>query len=656
MNEKKLFEEYKYAVTEAEFKEIIDRYASSNLNEEDFDILITKAIRKKVIEKLDNEEKAYKIIKNYIELNFKDLNKNAKMKSYFNNLGKMLDFYGYEISISQIEKLLEENKKFSTVLNFLLEKYKKDILNNELDTIFSTETEKTIMKIYCMDNGIELDEVEPLDEDNYEEIENDNSDYYTDDDLKMYLREIGKIPLLSIEQEKKLGKILKSGTEEEKNEAKKQMTTSNLRLVVSIAKKYQGRGMQLLDLIQEGNLGLIKAVSKFDVDKGYKISTYATWWIKQAITRAIADKANLIRIPVHAVTAYYKWSKIDEKEEERLGRELSVDELMKLHHTTRDNILDYLLYKNEPQSYNTKIGEDDDTELVSLIPDTKTEIESIIINEDLKNTMQSVLREKLTEREVDIILYRFGFVDGRVHVLAEIAAKYNVTRERIRQIEASAIRKLRRSSSLSKLVDYIDKPERNTERVHDFNTSIAGKYGLNTIKFDDERKKVETLEDAFSDFKPELVKEVYCDLPPEDKKVIEKKYKYHIKLTEKEEARYKAIRVKMKKKLIRAEVNKTLATSSYLTEEDKEKTLLTKKDLEKLKEVVKNSKLSDNYSTDDIMIISMKLGAVNGKYFADKTIAAFLGKTEEEIEARYAELIAEFTTGQSSDSNNIEKK
>lgn len=228
MNEKKLFEKYKYSVTEAEFKEIIDRYASSNLNEKDFEILITKAIRKKAIEKLDNEEEAYKIINNYIELNFKNLNKNAKMKSCFHNLGKMLDFYGYEISISLIEKLLEENKKFSTVLNFLLEKYKKDILNNEFDTIFSTEAEKTIMKIYCMDNGIEIDEEEPLDEDISEEIENDNSDYYTDDDLKMYLREIGKIPLLSIEQEKKLGTILKRGTEEEKNEAKKQMTTSNL--------------------------------------------------------------------------------------------------------------------------------------------------------------------------------------------------------------------------------------------------------------------------------------------------------------------------------------------------------------------------------------------------------------------------------------------
>jgi RNA polymerase primary sigma factor len=288
-----------------------------------------------------------------------------------------------------------------------------------------------------------------------------------DDPVRMYLKEIGRVPLLSMEQEKSLAmRIEARELEESKNgvadqividsgeEAKRQLTEANLRLVVSIAKKYVGRGMLFLDLIQEGNLGLIRAVEKFDYRKGYKFSTYATWWIRQAITRALADQARTIRIPVHMVETINRLIKISRQLLQELGREPSVEEIAEAMGLTPEKVREVMKISQEPISLETPIGEEEDSHLGDFIEDQEAvapaEAASVML---LKEKMQDVL-QNLTERERKVLVLRFGLEDGHQRTLEEVGQEFGVTRERIRQIEAKALRKLRHPSRGKALKDY----------------------------------------------------------------------------------------------------------------------------------------------------------------------------------------------------------
>lgn len=324
-----------------------------------------------------------------------------------------------------------------------------DELEAKLEKLTLTAEQNAELYRYLEENGVKI--VDTFDKDNsalYKSI----GDVAVDDPVKMYLKDIGKVPLLSTEEEAELAKRMLDGDED----AKQMLSEANLRLVVSIAKRYVGRGMLFLDLIQEGNLGLMKAVEKFDYTKGFKFSTYATWWIRQAITRAIADQARTIRIPVHMVETINRQVRAQRALLQELGREPTPEEIGEYMGIPAEKVVEIQKIAQDPVSLETPIGEEEDSHLVDFIEDTKT-----IAPGDM--AAQSMLREqliaalhKLTPREEKVIRLRYGLDDGRQRTLEEVGKEFNVTRERIRQIEAKALRKLRNPSKSKKLRDYLE--------------------------------------------------------------------------------------------------------------------------------------------------------------------------------------------------------
>ena len=304
-----------------------------------------------------------------------------------------------------------------------------------------------------LDINIDLSEIDNKNEDGIEDQDPAYGlDANIDDPVKVYLKEIGRVPLLSTEEEIKLAEKMLEGDEA----AKKRLSEANLRLVVSIAKRYVGRGMQFLDLIQEGNLGLIKAVEKFDHSKGFKFSTYATWWIRQAITRAIADQARTIRIPVHMVETITKVKKVSSQLLHQNGHEPSAEEIAKELSMTVDKVREIMRISQEPVSLETPIGEEEDSHLGDFIPDDEAPAPVDATSHVLLREQLSEVLGTLTPREEMVLRLRFGLVDGRSRTLEEVGKEFNVTRERIRQIEAKALRKLRHPSRSKKLKDFLD--------------------------------------------------------------------------------------------------------------------------------------------------------------------------------------------------------
>ena len=330
---------------------------------------------------------------------------------------------------------------------------------DDVDKIYDYLESKKI-EIRMEEDDDKLDDDDDLDDDVDSEDEIDLSKIDlsvpegigVDDPVRMYLKEIGQIPLLTAEQEVEYAKRMEEGNEV----AKRRLAEANLRLVVSIAKRYVGRGMQFLDLIQEGNLGLIKAVEKFDYRKGYKFSTYATWWIRQAITRAIADQARTIRIPVHMVETINKLTRVSRQLLQELGREPSPEEIAEEMDIPVEKVREIQKISQEPVSLETPIGEEEDSHLGDFIQDENVPVPAeaaaaTLLREQLDDELAT-----LTEREQKVLRLRFGLDDGKARTLEEVGKEFQVTRERIRQIEAKAIRKLRQPSRSKKLQDYLD--------------------------------------------------------------------------------------------------------------------------------------------------------------------------------------------------------
>ena len=323
-----------------------------------------------------------------------------------------------------------------------------DLDSNALDELYNVLTENQIeVKAEDEDEGTSID----IKDDITDNIPDESKDMSVNDNVRMYLKEIGKISLLSLEEEQELSKRVAEGDEKAKNI----LAESNLRLVVSIAKRYVGRGLLFLDLIQEGNIGLMKAVEKFDYGKGYKFSTYATWWIRQAITRALADQARTIRVPVHMVETINKMARIERQMTLELNREPTDQELSKKMGLSVEKIAEIRKISQDPVSLETPIGEEDDSHLGDFLADERTmSPEDFATYEILKDELKQVL-DTLTVREKEVLELRFGLFDGSSHTLEEVGKKFKVTRERIRQIEAKALRKLRHPSRAKKLKDFL---------------------------------------------------------------------------------------------------------------------------------------------------------------------------------------------------------
>ena len=356
----------------------------------------------------------------------------AKTKKNVLQYGEINDaFKGLELTEDKMDLVLE-----------YLEKQKIDIVNAEVGVDAAEDL------ILDNDDDIiltEEDEVEIIDDvDVLEGVS-------TEDPVRMYLKEIGNVPLLTTEQEVELAKRVEAGDEE----AKKQLTEANLRLVVSIAKKYVGRGMPFLDLIQEGNMGLMKAVDKFDYTKGYKFSTYATWWIRQAITRGIADTGRTIRVPVHMVETINKTLRMTRTLLQELGREPTPEEVAERLNVSGSRVREVLKISRDPVSLDTPIGEEDDSHLGDFIEDDSALSPADSAAFSMLRAELSTALESLTERERQVVKLRFGLEDGRARTLEEVGKEFNVTRERIRQIEAKALRKLRHPSRSKRLKDFL---------------------------------------------------------------------------------------------------------------------------------------------------------------------------------------------------------
>ena len=369
------------------------------------------------------------------------------------------------------QKSAEMAAKFSQKLHQLLElaKKKKNVLEyQEISDHFKDMQlgEDQFEKIldYLEQNNIDVLRITEEEDDSEvlideeDEIEVENIDLSVpdgisiEDPVRMYLKEIGKVPLLTAEEEIELAQRMEEGDQE----AKKRLAEANLRLVVSIAKRYVGRGMLFLDLIQEGNLGLIKAVEKFDYRKGYKFSTYATWWIRQAITRAIADQARTIRIPVHMVETINKLIRVSRQLLQELGREPTPEEIAEEMDMPVERVREILKISQEPVSLETPIGEEEDSHLGDFIQDDNVPVPAEAAAFTLLKEQLVEVLGTLTEREQKVLRLRFGLDDGRARTLEEVGKEFNVTRERIRQIEAKALRKLRHPSRSRKLKDYLD--------------------------------------------------------------------------------------------------------------------------------------------------------------------------------------------------------
>ena len=361
--------------------------------------------------------------------------------------------------------LLELAKKKKNVLEYqeISDYFKDQPLDAEqMDKIFDFLEASGVDVLRITENSADdlmLDDDMDIDGlDDEEEVELDKIDLSVpegvsiEDPVRMYLKEIGKVPLLSAEEEIELAKKMEQGDEN----AKKRLAEANLRLVVSIAKRYVGRGMLFLDLIQEGNLGLIKAVEKFDYRKVYKFSTYATWWIRQAITRAIADQARTIRIPVHMVETINKLIRVSRQLLQELGREPTPEEIAEEMDMPVDRVREILKISQEPVSLETPIGEEEDSHLGDFIQDDNVPVPADAAAFTLLKEQLVEVLGTLTEREQKVLRLRFGLDDGRARTLEEVGKEFNVTRERIRQIEAKALRKLRHPSRSRKLKDYLD--------------------------------------------------------------------------------------------------------------------------------------------------------------------------------------------------------
>jgi len=628
---------------------------------------VKNAIINYVKASLLEKSKAAIIINNYI---IKFFRKNISYEDAIKNLKKLSSFfqkYNYIPGPDIIMFLSKENIFFVNSIKSFMEKYKNKISIGKLERLFDDSTLILMIETYCSLIGIKIED--------YDEVESEEDyqdDFVNTDAVKAYLREIGKIPLLSQEEEQILAQKVAEGDEHAKNV----FVESNLRLVVSIARRYQSRGLPFLDLIQEGTLGLIKAVEKFDVSKGFKFSTYATHWIRQAITRAIADQGRNIRIPVHMHEKIGNYKRVISTLERKLNREPTINEIAKEMGVSIAEATKLYKLQCDTVSINTIIGDDGDTELEDFIPSSDESIEDITISSTLQSEVRKLMEDcGLKAREKEILMLRFGFNDADPMSLEEVGKRFGITRERVRQIEAKAIKKIRNSRYIKSFAEYIQKPDQGVENIGEF----RGKYAQSgsqsetflksdgSVKKEDERMKgLQSIYEYFNNYTKEQVDQMLTRLTDEERALITLRYGPDLehpvsgKLTKEQTNEfYGSLLPRMKRILSnpnseikrRGGRKKTTTDSSAATQANtnneitpvppvQEKGESYKRILELLRTPIFHQ-IANVLSVKDAVIISLYFGFIDDKSFSAESIARFLDIELHDVE----QIIEEFSQG-----------
>ncbi len=523
-----IYDSYKYLLTYEDYTllvlEEISKLQDNYLNED-----YQKELKRKIILKLSqkiseelNSKNSFTLINNYINIKLKDISNLNNCLENFNILNNFFIKYDFTPNPNIMCELINNNEIFNKMINNIFKKYQKQIVSGKIENLFDNDLLLLAIDTYCMINDIEIKEL-----DNFK---NDEPDYKFPDSVKMYLKEIGNKKLLTVDEEKELCQKIAEGD----SNAKKEFTERNLKLVVSIAKKYTGRGLDLLDLIQEGNLGLMNAVDRYDVNKGFKFSTYATWWIKQSIVRGIAEKGRNIRVPVHVYEKINAYNKTVTNLDNKLGRMPTIDEIANEMGIEPSKVINICKIKDDTTSINKKIKDEDETELEELISSNEQSPEEIAINNTLNFQVQNLFEKcNLNDKEIDVLMLRFGINISKPMTLYEVGLKYNVSRERIRQIEAKAFMKIRKSKYVKELAEYMENPESSFHNIIEVRkqyfvpkNSYKSYLSINVNKEMENKKmnKIPTIYQYFKEYSKEQVDEMISNLSIDDKTLLLLRY------------------------------------------------------------------------------------------------------------------------------------
>lgn len=641
----------------SELKEIEDTMDFSD-GEIDIESMIKNCSKRYIADMLEEEKKFPKIVNNFIKKNIKPQNKYQDNIISFEKIVNFFHDFDCFPPPNLLIELIDKNDTLNKILQDVVENNLEILQKYDIDSKFSDDISKNFIELYCLKNNIEIKKEDDIQEEDYTEFITDiTNTVYTDDSVKMYLQEIHK-PILTKEQEKSLALRIRNGDEK----AKELFIERNLRLVIKVARKYTGHGISFLDLIQEGNLGLIKAVDKFDVTKGYKFSTYATCWIRQSIQRSLGDKSRNIRLPIHLYEKVKKYELLKKELSLKFNREPTFEELSKKMRVSIDTIYKYERLEHDTISLNMIVG-DKDSELDDFISLSTESIDNQFIEENLKDVIENLLKNShLTTKEIDILKLRFGIGTNDPKTLEETGKIYGVSRERIRQIQEKALKKIRRSYNVKELAIYMDNPKEAQKNIDRYRLKYQ-QQALQKIKLKDrkeselkmemqektKRKSKDNLYEYFSDYSKPEVSKVISRLDEDELELLHKRYgdnllepvKNDIDADEKKVIISNIIpRIQrmLEGKKVRRRKNNQKAQSTIVEEKTEEtvqpQNSLNKEDYKQILGIFHNPEfieMTKKKPLDECLIMSLKLGYFQEKCFSTDAIANFLDVDKEYV-------------------------